>query len=73
MKNKGIFVVSLLFVLGVMATIVLSVIVLIIFAGTDIERRPHIILILADELGARLITKFNGNLNKRNMFIHRIQ
>ena len=73
MKNKGILVVSLLFVLGVTATIVLSVIVLIIFAGTDVERRPHIILILADEFGARLITKFNGNLNNLNMFIHRIQ
>ena len=51
MKNKGILIVSLLFVLGVLATIVLSVIVLTIFVGTDIERRPHIILILADELG----------------------
>ena len=61
MKNKGIFIVSLLFVLGVMATIVLSMIVLTVFVGTEVKRRPHIIVILADELGTILIHKRNSN------------
>ena len=74
MKNKGIFVVSLLFVLGVMAAIVLSVIVLTIFLGTEAKRRPHIILILADDLGTSLIHKCNANWKKnQNIFNHRIQ
>ena len=42
---------SLFFVLGVITTIVLSVILLTIFVGKEVSRRPHIILILADDLG----------------------
>ena len=68
MKNNGIFLVSLLFVLGVMATIVLSVIVLTIFMGTEVERRQHIILILADDLGTSLIHKCNVNWKKLKYF-----
>ena len=73
MKNKGIFVVSLLFVLGVMATIVLSVIVLTVFVDTEVKRRPHIILILADDLGTRAIHKCHGNRNAHDILIYRIQ
>ena len=58
MKNKGIFIVSLLFLLGVVATIVLSVIVLTVFVDTEVKRRPHIILILADELGTSHIQRW---------------
>ena len=58
MKNKGIFIVSSLFVLGVVATIVLSVIVLTVFVDTEVKRRPHIILILADELGTSHIQRW---------------
>ena len=73
MKNKGIFILSLLFVLGVMATIVLSVIVLTIFIDTDVKRPPHIILILADDIGTNPIEKCKGKPNYQNIFIHRIQ
>ena len=45
-----------LFVLGVITTIMLT-----IFVGTEIKRRPHIIVILADELGTILIHKRNSN------------
>ena len=68
MKNKGIFIVSLLLVLGVMATMVLSVIVLTIFVGTEVKRRPHIILILADDLGTSLIDKCSTNWKKSKYF-----
>ena len=68
MKNKGIFIVSLLFVLGVMATIVLSVIVLTVFVDTEVKRRPHIILILADEWGTSLIHKGNANWKNSKYF-----
>ena len=36
---------------GVITAIVLSVIVTTIFVGKEVSRRPHIILILADDLG----------------------
>ena len=52
---------SLFFVLGVITAIVLSVIVLTMFVGTKAKRRPHIILILADDLGTSLINKCNAN------------
>ena len=58
MKNKGIFIVSLLFVVGVMALWLLSVIVLTVFVDTEVKRRPHIILILADELGISHIQRW---------------
>ena len=47
--------------LGVITAIVLSVIVLTIFVGKEASRRPHIILILADDLGTSLINKCNAN------------
>ena len=45
-----------LFVLGVIITIMLTA-----FVGTEVKRRPHIIVILADELGTILIHKCNSN------------
>ena len=64
---------SLFLVLGVITTIVLSVIVLTIFVGKEVSRRPHIILILADDLGTRAIHKCHGNRNAHDILIYRIQ
>ena len=64
---------SLFFVLGVITAIVLSVIVLTIFVGKEVSRRPHIILILADDLGKTPINKCNGTSKDQHIFIYRLQ
>ena len=65
---KVIVIVLILIVLGGIKTIVLTT-----FVGREVKRRPHIILILADDLGKSPIHKCKGNRINQNISIYRIQ